>query len=137
MTEKQKRKLTLKKFAEYEKEICKKQGFSKGVWRSYRNDIMWYSELYDPNVNYAGRGDSREFNITEKIVPELYDNFIFFVHDRFYDLIYKANHKHRFVAYYQVFKPRADRIMKDMMEIKAKRPTILPEIYHFFVKWFG
>ncbi|MCP4991538.1 MAG: hypothetical protein GY928_37420 [Colwellia sp.] len=137
MTEKQKKKLTLKKFAEYEKEICKRMGFSKDVWRMYRDDIMKYGELYDPNVTYAGRGSSENFDITEKLVPELFDNFIYFTHDRFYTLIDLARYNVYYLRSYKLFKPKADKIMKEMMEIKAKRPTILPEIYHFFVKWFG
>ncbi len=142
MTEKQKKKLTLKKFAEYEKEICKRMGFSKSVWRMYRDDIIKYGELYDPNVTYAGRGSSREFNLSEVIVPEVFDNWIYYFHDEQYRLIELAE-KNPILRFYRHLKATADDIMKALMEIKNKMingkddETILPEIYHFFVKWFG
>ena len=125
------KKLTISKFNEYEKKICKAMGFSKSVWRQYRKDIIEHFGYYDPNVTYAGRGDSREFSISEKIVPELYDNFIYYVHDAFYKLTKVLR------SIYVFFKEKADIIMKKMMEIKVGRFSVMPSIFHFFVKYFG
>lgn len=121
--------LTFKKFKEYEKEICKRMSFSKNVWVEYRTDIICYFGYYDPNIKYAGRGDSSKPNLSEKLIPEPYDNFIYYVHDGFYELIKKRKD-------YHLFKDRADNIMEEMMNIKAKC-KLLPKLYRFFVGIFG
>jgi hypothetical protein len=142
MNEKQKRKLTIKKFAEYEKQICKRMGFNKGVWRGYRDDILKYCEPYDPEVSYAGRGDSRSFHLTEILVPEVFDNWIYYKHDKMYELIDLAADGNA-PLFYEFIKDTADDMMYEEMEIANEIEngkndnTILPEIYHFFVKWFG
>lgn len=119
-----------KKWYEYERYICKKMGFSKSVWRAYAEDIEQIFGEYDPEIKYAGRGDSDDANesISSKIVPELYDNFIYYVHDGFYHLI-------KYTYGYGFFKPKADKIMKLMMQKKGAK--ILDDIYYFFVRCFG
>lgn len=124
------KKLTHKKFKEYEREICSKMGFGTNVWNMYKNDIIREFGYYNPKVKYAGRGDSRKWTLSGWLVPEPFDNFIFYVHDAFYKLVESDSS-------YNLLKEKSDKIMENMMEIKANRPTILPEIYHFFVKLFG
>ncbi len=123
--------LTQKKFKEYEKEICEKMGFGFGVWELYQIDIIQFFGEYNPKVKYAGRGDSRKWTLTGWLVPEPFDNFIFYVHDGFYKLIKD------YELVYECFKPRADEIMEEMMKIKANRPSLLPDLYYRFVRWFG
>lgn len=124
-------KLTKKKFLEYEVDICKVMGFNSTVWNMYKRDIVSVFGTYNPRVKYAGRGDSRKWTLTGWLVPEPFDNFIFYVHDGFYKLIDAMPN------IYGCFKEKADKIMDEMMEIKANRPTFLPEIYHLFVRVFG
>ena len=129
------KKQTKRNFKKYEKKICEKMKFSYHVWNCYRDDIMLYFGEYNPVITYAGHGDSRDDNLSEKLVPELYDNFIYYVHDGFYHLI---NTK---IKGYGLFKDRADLIMKNMMEIaqenKGIKNSLMDEIYYLAVKWFG
>lgn len=122
--------LTERKFTRYEHAICKRMGFTRDVWRIYQSDITTCFGEYDETVTYAGAGDSRTGSITEVLVPELYDNFIYYVHDGFYKLIREDSR-------YKCFKNIADDIMEEMMEIAADKPTLWPEIYRFFVGIFG
>lgn len=122
--------LTHKKFKEYEKEICKRMDFSADVWNLYKKDIIDNFGFYDSNITYAGRGDSRNFSVSETLVPELYDNFIYYVHDGFY-------HMEKIDKLYSNKREFHNDLMEEMMEIKANGFTLWPEIYGFFVGVFG
>jgi hypothetical protein len=123
--------LTQKKFKEYEKEICEKMDFSVSVWKMYQRDIVQFFGEYNPKVKYAGRGDSRKWTLTGWLIPEPFDNFIYYVHDGFYKLT------ETMPSIYGCDKEKIDLIMEEMMEIKANRPTLIPELYYRFVRWFG
>lgn len=132
-----KRKLTHKKFKEYEDEMCAALGIHQETWNTYKRDIISIFGSYNPKVKYAGRGDSRKWTLTGWLVPEPFDNFIFYCHDGFYKLIETMPN------IYGDFKPSADNIMELMMEIAndkkngKNKETFLPEIFKFFVKWLG
>ena len=120
------------KFSEYESYICEKMHFSKDVWYMIATDIEKYYGAYNSDVNYAGPGTSEKFNIFEVLVPEPFDNFIYYMHDGLYRLIILDKDE---LDVYNSWTEKADLILKHMMEFKGAK--ILDDIYYMAVKFFG
>lgn len=122
-----KKSYTILKFKEYEKDICKLLKISKKEWNILRDDIIEVAGLFDKTKTYAGYGQSG--TLGDKMIPDLYDPFIYYIHDGLYTLV-KENEK------YKNFKSDADIYMRELMLSKASCP-ILPWMYYLAVTLFG
>ena len=133
--------LTQKRFSEYKEYVCKKMNIGEELYDLVAIDVEQYFGFYNPFVKYAGAGDSSDKNEhwTSKIVPEPYDNFIYYVHDGIYSLI-ENGHKNPFTICYQYnmpgfgnWKAFADKMMFTMM----RKHGLLAYIYYRAVRLFG
>lgn len=135
--------LTQKKFKEYRDYVCRKMKIGKHLYDVIASDIEQYFEPYNPKTLYAGAGDSSDKNesLTSKIVPEAYDNFIYYVHDGFYKIIRLAKteleENLKYYTYtptrYKDWKKFADKLMFIMM----RKHGLLAYVYYRAVRMFG
>lgn len=88
-------------------------------------DICDYCPAYDPNLKYAGRGNSSKFTITGFLVPELGINEVFYIHDCMYFLTTLG------ITGYS--KELSDSLMKDLMEIEGFK--YISKLYYYVVKY--